>query len=88
VILVVNEEDPEFIHVVRGTMDLAVAVTHDAADGLFYVDGFVDVLHGSGTGTFSAPGKYATDNSAFSLVHADFTRDGVPDIATSNLASP
>ena len=70
-----------------GKTDLAVAVTHDAADGLFYVDGFVYVLLGSGSGAFGAPAKYATDNGAFALVRADFNRDGIPDIATSNLAA-
>jgi regulation of enolase protein 1 (concanavalin A-like superfamily) len=70
-----------------GRADLLVAASHDGADDLFYIDGFVYVLSGDGSGGFGAPAKYETDRGAFEIAVGDFNRDGIPDVATANHAA-
>ena len=67
-----------------GKPDLLVATSHEGSDDLFYIDGFVYVLRGSGDGTFGAPAQYATEPGAWQIAIGDFNRDGVPDVATVN----
>lgn len=47
----------------------------------------VSVLKGNGDGTFGAPVDFAAGPYPFSLVAADFNRDGKPDLAVDNYQS-
>jgi len=46
--------------------------------------GTVTVLLGTGTGTFSALGSYATGNGAESVAASDFNGDGIADLVVAN----
>jgi hypothetical protein len=67
-----------------GRMDLVVAASDDGGDDLFYITGHIYVMMGNGNGTFTQPVKYDTAPGAWRVVIGDFTRDGVPDVATAN----
>jgi len=68
-----------------GRIDLVVATSTSAADNPdAYVEGYVYVMFGSGDGTFAAPVKYQAAAGTWRIVVGDFTRDGIPDIATAN----
>ncbi|HKB40252.1 MAG TPA: VCBS repeat-containing protein, partial [Gemmataceae bacterium] len=43
----------------------------------------MDVMFGTGTGTFSAPNKYTTDTAPNTVAVGDFNRDGKPDLAVT-----
>src|SRR5439155_17481660 len=71
-----------------GKMDLIVAAASlrtSSPDS--YADGYAYVLLGNGDGTFAQPIKYQTAPGAWQVVVGDFTRDGIPDIATANRSS-
>src|SRR5262249_43488334 len=70
-----------------GRADLLVAASHAGGDDLFYIDGFVYVLPGDGSGGFGAPAKYETDRGAVEIAVGAFNRDGIPDVATANHAA-
>jgi len=49
--------------------------------------GYASVLLGTGTGSFSFDGNFATGSNPFGIVTADFNMDGKPDLATANESS-
>ena len=70
-----------------GIPDLVVA--NNNYFGIFPAVGTysVSVLLGNGNGTFQAQQTYATGRQASSVVVADLTGDGIPDIVTANYVS-
>jgi hypothetical protein len=70
-----------------GKADLVVSAatgSHDGSFGQQFTDGVAYVLIGNGDGTFAAPAAYLVARGAYRVVIGDFTRDGIPDIATGN----
>ena len=65
-----------------GKLDLLVAQAFD--NNQTQADGTVSLLPGNGNGTFGAAKDFATGFDPYRIVVADFNRDGVLDIATSN----
>jgi VCBS repeat protein/K319-like protein len=66
----------------NGALDLVVTVT--SSENGMYSNGSVDVLKGTGNGTFQPAVRYDTGNGPFQVVVGDFTHDGQLDIATGN----
>jgi hypothetical protein len=76
-----------------GKLDLITSMITGCAPGkcldatFTAADGFAYTLTGKGDGTFNLPATYAVARGASGVAVADFTRDGILDIATGNASA-
>jgi hypothetical protein len=70
-----------------GKVDLVIAAAGGGDGDTPFTDGFVYVLLGRGDGTFAQPVQYKVSPGPWQIAVADFTRDGVLDVATANRSS-